>query len=81
MTQYASCKFSTGNRLYDYEVPDDLDVAPGMRVVVDGSRGEQTVTVEEVKAETNAKPEFLRKIVRIVEDKKPDPETQENMDF
>lgn len=81
MTKYAACKFSTGARIYDYEVPDDLEVAPGMRVVVDGSRGEQTVTVEEVKSETNVKPEFLRKIVRIVEDKKPESETQDNMDF
>lgn len=58
----AAVKFGFSDRTYDYLLPDDLDVEPGAKVIVETRRGEATVEVVEIKAESDRAEKFILRI-------------------
>lgn len=79
----ASIKFSwqKDDRTYDYFVPHGLELNAGDKVVVETKRGETTVTVVEIKDESDR---AEKSIIRLAEPK-PEPATSpattENWNF
>lgn len=62
-------KWQKDGKTYDYFIPEGMKVNVGDKVVVETARGETTVEVIEIKAESD---KAEKKIVRVVE-----PETTE----
>ena len=63
-SRYAAVKFKwqKDDRTYDYQIPEDLEVAPGDKVIVETKRGETEVEVVAVKdqSELASKPILRR---------------------
>lgn len=55
-------KWQKDEKTYDYFVPTDLELAPGDKVIVETKRGETTVEVIAIKAESDkAEKQVLRR--------------------
>lgn len=55
-------KWQKDDRTYDYFIPAGLELAPGDKVIVETKRGETTVEVVEIKAESDkAEKHILRR--------------------
>ena len=61
-------KWQKDDRTYDYFVPEGLELKPGDKVVVETKRGETTVEVVSIKAESDM---AEKAILRIAEPEQP----------
>jgi primosomal protein N' len=62
-------------KTYDYFIPEGMDLKPGDKVIVATKRGETTVEVVAIKAESEM---AEKQILRIAEE---EPKVSEGMDF